>query len=289
MSEGPRLVKPTLLDLKSHPTLDERWVQQVIADDPSILGLGELILKDKERRQPRAGRLDLLLQDPDAIQRFEVEVQLGSTDEAHIIRCIEYWDIERKRYPQYEHCAVIVAEDLTTRFLNVISLLNGQIPLIAIQMKALQHADGVSLHFFKVLEQNSLGLVEEDEEVAVSVDRRYWEEKVGESMRLVDQMLSVVQVVSPGARPTYLKHYVGLQTNGKTTNFAVFRPRKGLCEMEFKHTRDAALEERLRSAGLDPRFMRWEAYRVKLSAEDIAQREVLVTECLRAAWKHYNE
>ena len=30
-------------------------------------------------------------------------------DESHIIRTIEYWDIERRRYPQYEHVAVIVA------------------------------------------------------------------------------------------------------------------------------------------------------------------------------------
>lgn len=36
-----------------------------MAEDPSILGIGELILKDKERNQPGAGRLDLLFQDPD--------------------------------------------------------------------------------------------------------------------------------------------------------------------------------------------------------------------------------
>ena len=43
------------------------------------------------------------------MRRYEVEVQLGPTDEAHIIRTIEYWDIERNRYPQYEHCAVLIA------------------------------------------------------------------------------------------------------------------------------------------------------------------------------------
>ena len=26
-----------------------------------------------------------------------------------------YWDIEKKRYPQYDHCAVIIAEDITDR------------------------------------------------------------------------------------------------------------------------------------------------------------------------------
>ena len=73
-------------------------------------------------------RLDLLFIDSDGKERYEVEIQLGATDESHIIRTIEYWDIERKRYPQYNHTAVIIAEDITSRFLNVISLFNGSIP-----------------------------------------------------------------------------------------------------------------------------------------------------------------
>jgi hypothetical protein len=52
--------------------------------------LGDLILKDKERVHPKAGRLDLLLQDPDSGRRYEVEIQLGIVDESHIIRTIEY-------------------------------------------------------------------------------------------------------------------------------------------------------------------------------------------------------
>jgi hypothetical protein len=121
-------LKPERLSLRDHTELNERWVQARIAEDPSLLGLGELVLKDKERIQPHAGRLDLLLQDPQSYKRYEVEIQLGKTDESHIIRTIEYWDIERKRYPQYDHVAVIVTEEITSRFLNVISLLNGTIP-----------------------------------------------------------------------------------------------------------------------------------------------------------------
>src|SRR6266403_3277635 len=110
-----KFVKHERIWLKDHPELNEKWVQERIAEDTSILGLGDLVLKDKERTQPRAGRLDLLLQDVDTDRRYEVEVQLGRTDESHIIRAIEYWDIERKRYPQYDHCGVIVAEDITSR------------------------------------------------------------------------------------------------------------------------------------------------------------------------------
>jgi hypothetical protein len=95
-----KYAKPERIWLKGHPELDERWLQDRMAEDASLLGLGDLVLKDRERPQPRAGRLDLLLQDAEANKRYEVEVQLGRTDEAHIIRTIEYWDIERKRYPQ---------------------------------------------------------------------------------------------------------------------------------------------------------------------------------------------
>jgi len=104
------------ISLKRSDRLNEKWVQDQITDEPSVLGLGDLVLKDKERMQPNAGRLDLLLQDPETLKRYEVEIQLGATDESHIIRTIEYWDIERRRYPQYEHAAVIVAEEITSRF-----------------------------------------------------------------------------------------------------------------------------------------------------------------------------
>ncbi|GMV36311.1 MAG: hypothetical protein AMXMBFR61_08190 [Fimbriimonadales bacterium] len=68
------------LSIRNHPELNERWVQDRIAEDPKILGLGDVILRDRERPQPRAGRLDLLLQDADGNRRYEVEVQLGPTD-----------------------------------------------------------------------------------------------------------------------------------------------------------------------------------------------------------------
>ena len=151
------------INLKNSGAQTEKWVQDQIADDPAILGLGaDLELKDKERRQAGAGRLDLLLQDPVTLKRYEVEIQLGPTDESHIIRTIEYWDIERKRYPQYEHTAVIVAEEITSRFLNVIQLFNGAIPLIALKMTAYKVGDQTALTFVKVLDEITFGLVDED-------------------------------------------------------------------------------------------------------------------------------
>src|SRR4051812_46632196 len=192
------IVKPQRIILKSDQVLNEKWVQAQIAQDPSILGLGDLVLKDKERMQPRAGRLDLLLQDADTNRRYEVEVQLGKTDESHIIRTIEYWDIERKRYPQYDHCAVIVAEEITARFLNVISLFNGTVPLIAIQMNAMKVGDQVALVFTTVMDELQRGLVDEDEEVSAVTDRAYWEERGSKAtVAIADRMLELIHSFAP--------------------------------------------------------------------------------------------
>lgn len=47
------------MSLKRSDRLRERWVQEQIVNDPSILGLGDVVVKDKERRQGNAGRLVL--------------------------------------------------------------------------------------------------------------------------------------------------------------------------------------------------------------------------------------
>jgi hypothetical protein len=278
-----KYLKPTRLVLSDHPELNERWVQERIAEDPSLLGLGELILKDKERIQPHAGRLDLLCQDPDSTRRYEIEVQLGRTDESHIIRTIEYWDIERKRYPQYEHTAVIVAEDITTRFLNVIGLFNGSIPLVAIQMRAFQLGDSVSLLFTTVLGEMRLGLVDEDEEVQEVTDRGYWEKRSGKTaMDLTDALVGIVRSVDPGLSPKYNKFYIGLAKNGQPNNVIIFRPKRDFVRFEPRLTRSDETQSSLEGAGLDVMDYdaRWGRYRIRLGKNDLSTHEALVRDLI---------
>src|SRR6266446_4534908 len=107
--------------------LDERWLQERILEDPSLLGLGDVSVGQRERKQAPGGRIDFLMSDPETNTMYEVEVMLGRVDETHIIRSIEYWDIERRRWPTREHRAVIVAEEITTRFFNVIALFTSTV------------------------------------------------------------------------------------------------------------------------------------------------------------------
>ncbi len=267
------LVRPKKLNLKNHGSLNEVWLQDVIAKEPEILGLGDLVLKDKERKQPRAGRLDILLQDPEINKRYEVEIQLGKTDESHIIRTIEYWDIERKRYPQYEHCAVIVAEEITSRFINVIGLFNGTIPLIAIQLTAYQNGDDIFLTFNKVLDEMNLGLVDDDEEVSTVTDRNYWETKKGTSktVKIVDEALSLIDEVIPGYQLKYNKFYIGLEKDGQIDNFIIFRAQKNNARFEIRLDQSDVLESKIDRAGLD--LMDYDKrngrYRIKINAKDL--------------------
>ena len=145
-------VKPKYISLKASTEFDEKWIQERIADDPGILGLGELSLISREKSLPGGGRVDLILGDDDASVRYEVELQLGKTDPSHIIRVLEYWDVEKKRYPQYDHIAVLIAEEITSRFFNVISLFNGVVPIIALQVKCVEMEGKVTLVFSKILD-----------------------------------------------------------------------------------------------------------------------------------------
>jgi hypothetical protein len=276
------------LSLKAHPELDEKWVQDLIAKDPSIVGLGDLELRQKERIQPRAGRLDLLLQDDDG-RRYEVELQLGSTDETHIIRTIEYWDIERKRYPQYDHCAVLIAEDITSRFLNVISLFNGAVPLIAIQMQALRVAGKVTLIFTKVVDEMVRGLVEEDEEAeAFSADRAYWEERASkETLTIVDETLGIAKQFDPTLQLTYKKHYIGLGRDHAAFNFVLFRPKKSTVTLEINLPQTSDVDAKIDQAGLDALEynLRFGRYRLRLSASDLKAKTDVLRDLMRLAYE----
>ena len=106
-----------------------------IAEDPAILGLGDLVLCKQEQAGPRVGLPSLLLEDPGSRRRYAITLQPGPTDESQIIRAIENWGIEHRRAPQYRHSAVLIAGDIPDRFINVLGLLNSAIPFIAIKMK----------------------------------------------------------------------------------------------------------------------------------------------------------
>ena len=281
-----KLVKPEYVSLKDHPSINESWLQEQLIKAPELLGLGEeLVVRDSERSQPSGGRLDLLLVDSEAGVRYEVEIQLGSLDESHIIRTIEYWDLERRRYPQYEHIAVIVAENITGRFHNVISLLSssGSIPLIAIQMKAVQVKDVLTLVATRVLDVVEQGTEEED--AGVTVDRSSWGWASKASMKILDGLFKKVEDHAPGMTLKYNKAYIVPESEGRVRNFITFEPRKkNYLYTGFKIAQGDELTDRLNESELAFTQHKWGRYYIRVRESDLEQsRELLDELILRAS------
>lgn len=166
-------------------------------------------------------------------RRYTLELQLGTVDESHIIRSIKYWDNERRIYPQVDHCAVICAETINARFLNVISLFNGHIPLIALQIKAIQVDDKIALTFTKVLDEIQLGLDGHDEEIP-EVSRSHWEQKSSpEALALVDKLVTRIQMIVGPFDLKYNKYYIGCVVAGRSANFITFKPQRSALRIDL--------------------------------------------------------
>lgn len=264
---------------------DERWLQGQIAENPSILGLGDLTLFRKEVRQSGGGRLDMLLTDPDSETLYEVEIMLGATDPSHIIRTIEYWDIENRRYTSREHRAVIVAEKITNRFFNVIWLLNRSLPLIAIQLDVLKVDDDFLLHFTKVLDiYDQIDAGEEppelgDELPAARKNRQYWEKRSSPAaMEVFDRFIKILS--DHLLRPTLNYRQDGIALAGKW-NFARIIPRKSgqcLLTVSSRLSEEARIEIRgaLEKVGVEVKLKTGERFSARLDDQALdASAEIL--------------
>mgnify|MGYP000087122311 CR=1 FL=1 len=282
-----KYVPSRVISLKKSPDHSEKTLQEAIANNPEILGLGEITLRETERRQLNGGRLDLLFDDETTKVRYTVELQLGATDETHIIRTIEYWDNERSRNPHIDHIAVIVAEDITTRFLNVISLFNKSIPLIAIQLSAIEIGDAITINCVKVLDLSTSMGWEEDNTAAVSTDRPYWLKKATpQTVCLADKILGIVHDVlgSKNLELNYNKHYIGLASGGVANNFITMKPRKHnvLLQVKLPRTDEVTdlIEQSLELISYDNR---WGLYQVRVTQNDFKDNLEVMRDLIKRA------
>lgn len=230
-------VKHEAIRLKDHPDFNEKWLQGLLEEDPTLFGLGDVVVVERERRQSSGGRIDFVLSDPETNTMYEVEIMLGATDESHIIRTLEYWDLERRRFPSRDHKAVIVAEEITNRFFNVIALMS-RLPIIAIQLNAIRIDDKIALIFTKVLNIYEEPGEEELLEGAVK-DRGYWEGRSNpKSMEVFDGLVALSKTYDPDVRITYNKHHIAVGTSRR--NFSWYTPRKkeGYCHFCIRVGRD---------------------------------------------------
>jgi len=203
---------------------DEAWLQDQIWENPTCLGLGELEGVTKERAISSGGRLDILLKNPLDDSMFEVEVMLGETDPSHIIRTIEYWDLIKRKWPQRQHYAVLVAEKITKRYFNVIQILSNNVPLIAIQANIIKTQNDTSLHFTKILD-----VYEEpdDDPTAGSehFNESYWKKRSEIALNTAKELLEITQDIYEDTSLGFNKYSITLTVGGY--NQMVVRKRSG--------------------------------------------------------------
>ncbi len=189
---------------------DEYWLQDQIYENPTCLKLGELESVAKEKQQSSGGRLDILLKNPEDDSMYEVEVMLGETDESHIVRTIEYWDNEKRKWPQRQHYAVLVAECITKRFFNVIHLFSHSIPIIAIQVNLIVSNNQKSLHFSKILDT-----YEEPEDPIEKVhDEVFWRKKSTWTVDAANELLATIGDIFESPSLSYVQSYIVIRVSG---------------------------------------------------------------------------
>lgn len=271
------------VSLKYDSRVNEAAVQSFIFSNPGVLGLGKLRPIMREKEQSSGGRIEVLLSDDDNNRRFEVEVQLGDLNPDHLVRTIEYWSVEKQRYPQYDHCAVLIAEDVSDRMMNVLAVLNGNIPLVVIKLSAFVIDDQtIQLAFTTIINRLSLGT--DEEENATPTDREYWESASSKKvMDIIDLIHQDIAKYAVEYELQYKKQFIGLGKDGVSKNFIFFVPRRAFLYIRFKMDMNGNLMEEAQTDGMEIEYKNG-CYQIRINNEsDYSSHKAVFDKFIRRA------
>ena len=132
----------------------------------------------------------------------------------------------------------------------MVSLFNGFIPLVVIQLQGMEVNGAFTLVATRVVDALPLGTEEEEEEGSGTADRSYWEQKASPaSVQLVDELARLVQAeVESEFQLNYAKRSIGLAQRGLVHTFVTFVPRKQHVVMCFKLPQSEELTERFEAS-----------------------------------------
>ena len=167
----------------------------------------------------------------------------------------------------------------------MISLFNGTLPMVAVQMQAMKVAGYTTLVFTKVMDELSRGLDEEDEPETAPADRSYWEKRGSKTtIHLTDELFALAREIDPSLELQYNRHYIGLFKDGQPFNFVLFKPRKNAVNLEIKLPRSDEVDKKIEEAGIDALpYAKWGRYRLSLEAEDLTKHRDLLKQLMQTA------
>jgi len=187
---------------------------------------------------------------------------------------------------------VLVAEDITSRFLNVMALLAGSIPLIALQLSALRVDDKILLHFTRVLDQTTLRsddqyeLSEQRAGGAVEMDRGWWEQRSRpQILALCDDVLQTVKdLTGQSFRMRYQKKIIDLVDEMDGSRRVWCQPKKTLMHIGGYVIQPETWVKRFEEAGLSGTLRRGnKAARVTVTPDEYKEQKPLLRDFLHDA------
>lgn len=250
---------------------DEYWLQDVIYENPKVIGLGNLIAINKEKKQSSGGRLDILLKDPSDNSMYEVEVMLGETDPSHIIRAIEYWDNEKRKYPQRQHFCVLIAESFDRRYFNVIQLMSLNIPMIAIQVELLEVNEEKILNFTKIIDIYCEP--EEDESETKQVNEASWNNDSPWTNLNAKTLFEIIKDKHEKITLRYTQSYISIIIDGKIFYYLCKRmkPTSALFFTVKDEEKVEKIKKILEENKIDYNYNRYKEFMLSVDVESIKQ------------------
>ena len=155
-------------------------------------------------------------------------------------------------------------------------------------MNAIKVKDYIILNFTTVLDELTLGLVEEDEDIREVVDRAYWENRgTKTTLGMADRVLELIRGFAPQFEPKYNKFYIGLAENGRPNNFASFRPQKNHLRLEIRLKQTEEVGTEMEESGLEVinYDKRHGTYRLRLAGKEIEKQEEILRKLLVSAFE----
>ncbi len=171
----------------------------------------------------------------------------------------------------------------------MISLFNGAVPLVGIQMRAYRVGDAFTLIFTKVVDELSRGVIDEDEDAAAApTDRAYWEKKATKAtVELADELFALIKARDPSLELKYNKFYIGLSKAGVAFNFVSFKPKKSWIDLLIRLPEAPEVEGKIDAAGLESLDRdRWGNYGVRLRKQDVMAKAETLRELMELAYVH---
>jgi hypothetical protein len=184
---------------------------------------------------------------------------------------------------------VLIAEEVTSRFLNVMSLLAGSIPLVAIQLNVLKVEDQLLLDFVKVLDQRALREDDAGETGGGEANRSMWEERVGSDvMKICDRIAEIAnEVAEPKLELKYQKRHLGLCPHGSFFNVAALIPKMAFVAVRMGIPDSDAWLKRFQDAGSEVNSRNPGSITIRIRRDELQEHAVMVRELLHQAVREF--